>query len=98
MQELQTLSLFSLNELQPHNWRFIFNEPKTLDDEPLVIFVGYNLANEVVAYWDSSLIAGMNYIYLAEPETPTSVELGCPLVEDPDMDNEDDDNSEAVNN
>ncbi|MFW3962375.1 hypothetical protein [Acinetobacter radioresistens] len=98
MQQLQSLSLFPLDDLQPHYWRFILNEPKTLDDEPLVVFVGYNLANEVVAYWDSSSIAGMNYIHLDEPETPTSVELGSPLVEDPDMDHEDDDDSEAVNN
>ncbi len=98
MQQLQSLSLFPLDDIQPHYWRFILNEPKTLDDEPLVVFVGYNLANEVVAYWDSSSIAGINYIHLDEPETPTSVELGSPLVEDPDMDNEDDDDSEAVNN
>lgn len=98
MQQLQSMSLFPLDEQEPHYWRFILNEPKTLDDEPLVVFVGYNLANEVVAYWDSSSISGMNYIHLDEPETPTSVELGSPLVEDPDMDNEDDDDSEAVNN
>lgn len=98
MQQLQSMSLFPLDEQEPHYWRFILNEPKTLDDEPLVVFVGYNLANEVVAYWDSSSISGMNYIHLDEPETPTSVELGSPLVEDLDMDNEDDDDSEAVNN
>ncbi|USP42203.1 hypothetical protein [Acinetobacter sp. XS-4] len=100
MQQLQSMSLFPLDDQQPHYWRFILNEPKTLDDEPLVIFVGYNLANEVVAYWDSSSIAGLNHIHLIEPETPKPVELGSPLVEDPDMDNEkeDDDDSEAVNN
>ncbi|MGR3977975.1 hypothetical protein FW754_09930 [Acinetobacter sp. 1207_04] len=98
MQQLQSLSLFPFDDLQPNYWRFILNEPKTLDDEPLVVFVGYNLANEVVAYWDSSNIVGTNYIHLDEPETPTSVELGSPLVEDPDMDSEDDDDSEAVNN
>lgn len=98
MQQLQNMNLFQLDNLQPHYWRFILNEPKTLDDEPLVVFVGYNFANEVVSYWDSSRIAGVNYISLDEPETPTSVELGSPLVEDPDMDNEDDDDSEAVNN
>lgn len=98
MPQWQSMSLFPLDEQEPHYWRFILNEPKTLDDEPLVVFVGYNLANEVVAYWDSSSISGTNYIRLDEPETPTSVELGSPLVEDPDMDNEDDDDSEAVNN
>lgn len=98
MPQWQSMSLFPLDEQEPHYWRFILNEPKTLDDEPLVVFVGYNLANEVVAYWDSSSITGTNYIHLDEPETPTSVELGSPLVEDPDMDYEDDDDSEAVNN
>ncbi len=98
MPQWQSMSLFPLDDHQPHYWRFILNEPKTLDDEPLVVFVGYNLANDVVAYWDSSRISGMNYIHLDEPETPTSVEFGSPLVEDPDMDNENDDHSEAVNN
>lgn len=98
MPQSQTLSLFPLDDLQPHYWRFILNEPKTLDDEALVVFAGYNSASEVVAYWDSNRIAGTNYIHLDEPETPTSVELGSPLVEDPDMDNEDDDDSEAINN
>ena len=98
MQQVQSFSLFPLDDQQPHFWRFILNEPKTLDDEPLVVFVGYNLANEVVAYWDSSSITDINHIHLVEPETPTSVELGSPLVEDPDMDYENDDDSEAVNN
>ncbi|WP_288409460.1 hypothetical protein [Acinetobacter soli] len=42
----------------------------------------------------------MNHIHLVEPETPKPVDLGSPLVEDPEMDNEkeDDDDSEAVNN
>lgn len=100
MQQVQSFSLFPLDDQQPHFWRFILNEPKTLDDEPLVVFVGYNLANEVVAYWDSSSITDTNYIHLVEPETPKPVDLGSPLVEDPDMENgkEDDDDSEAVNN
>ena len=51
-------------------WRFILNEPKTLDDEPLVVFAGYNLANDVVAYWDSNSITDINHIHLVEPETP----------------------------
>lgn len=100
MQQLQSMSLFPLDDQQPHYWRFILNEPKTFDDEPLVVFVGYNLANEVVAYWDSSRIEGLNHIHFIEPETPKPVDLGSPLVEDPEMDNEkeDDDDSEAVNN
>ncbi|MFW1765931.1 hypothetical protein ACG9X2_10775 [Acinetobacter bereziniae] len=100
MQQLQSLNLFPFDDLQPHFWRFILNEPKTLDDEPLIVFAGYNLANEVVAYWDSSSVEDINYIRLVDPETPPTVELGSPLVEDPDMDNkkEDDEDSEAVNN
>ena len=100
MQQLQNMSLFPLDDQQPHYWRFILNEPKSFDDEPLVVFVGYNLASEIVAYWDSSRIVGLNHIHLIEPETPKPVDLGSPLVEDPEMDNEkeDDDDSEAVNN
>lgn len=99
MHQLQSMSLFPLDEQQPHFWRFILNEPKTLDDEPLIVFAGYNLENEVVAYWDSCRITDMNYIHLVEPATPTSVELDSPLVEDPDMDNDkEDDDSEVVNN
>ncbi|GAA5003235.1 hypothetical protein GCM10023206_06740 [Acinetobacter puyangensis] len=98
MQQLQSMSLFPLDDQQPQFWRFILNEPKTLDDEPIVVFAGYNLANEVVAYWDSSSITDLNYIHLVEPETPNSVELGSPLVEDPDHDSDKDDDSEAVNN
>lgn len=99
IQQLQSMSLFQFDDHQPHFWRFILNEPKTLDDEPFIVFAGYNLANEVVAYWNSSDITDINHIHLVEPETPTSIELGSPLVEDPEMDNdkEDDDDSEAVN-
>lgn len=97
MQQVQNMSLFPLDDFQPHFWRFILNEPKTLDDEPFVVFAGYNLANEVVAYWNSSSIIDANYLHLVEPETPKPVELGSPLVGDLDMDNEDDDDSEAVN-
>lgn len=100
VQQVQSLSLFPMDDQQPCYWRFILNEPKTCDDEPLVIFVGYNSVNDVVAYWDSSRISDMNHIHLVEPETPKPVELGSPLVEDPEMDSEkeDDDDSEAVNN
>lgn len=103
MQQLQNLSLLPLDEQYPHFWRFILNEPKTLDDEPLVVFAGYTMSNEVVSYWDSSRIFGIPHIHLAEPETPESVEFDSPLVEDPDMDNtkdddSEDDDSEIVNN
>jgi len=97
MQQIQSFSLFPLDDHQPHFWRFILNEPKTLDDEPRVVFAGYNLSNDVVAYWDSSSITDINYIHLSEPETPSSVELDSPLVEDLDIDDEDGEDSEAVN-
>ncbi len=98
MQQIQSFSLFPLDDHQPHFWRFILNEPKTLDDEPLVVFAGYNLANDVVAYWDSNSITDINHIHLVEPETPASVELGSPLVEDLDIEDKDDEDSIAVNN
>ena len=98
MQQLQSFSLFPLDDHQPHFWRFILNEPKTLDDEPLIVFAGYNLANDVVAYWDSNSITDINHIRLVEPETPASVELGSPLVEDLNIEDKDDEDSEAVNN
>lgn len=88
---------FPLDDHQPHFWRFILNEPKTLDDEPRVVFAGYNLSNDVVAYWDSSSITDINYIHLSEPETPSSIELDSPLVEDLDIDDEDGEDSEVVN-
>ncbi len=97
MQQIQSFSLFPLDDHQPHFWRFILNEPKTLDDEPRVVFAGYNISNDVVAYWDSSSITDINYIHLSEPETPSSVELDSPLVEDLDIDDEDGEDSEAVN-
>lgn len=99
MQQLKSLNLFPIDDEQPHFWRFILNEPKSLEDEPLVVFAGYNLSNEIVAYWDSNSISDINHIYLVEPETPKSVELNSPLVEDPDLDEikKDDNDSEAVN-
>lgn len=97
MQQIQSFSLFPLDVHQPYFWRFILNEPKTLDDEPRVVFAGYNLSNDVVAYWDSSSITDINYIHLSEPETPRSVELDSPLVEDLDIDDEDGEDSEVVN-
>jgi hypothetical protein len=98
LRQLNNLSLLPLQDNQPLFWRFVLNEPKTLDDEPLVIFAGYNAANEVVAYWDSSKINNTSHIHLVEPETPKSVELDSPLVEDPDADvaKDDDDDSELV--
>lgn len=98
MQQIQSFSLFPLDDHQPHFWRFILNEPKTLDDEPLVVFAGYNLANDVVAYWDSNSITDINHIHLVEPKTPASVELGSPLVEDLDIEDKDDEDSIVVNN
>lgn len=97
MQQLQSFSLFPLDDQQPHFWRFILNEPKTLDDEPLIVFAGYNSVNDVVAYWDSNMITNANHIRLVDPETPPTVELNSPLVEDPDMDDKKDDDSEVVN-
>jgi len=92
--------LFPSNVNEPVYWKYILNEPSTDEDEALVIFAGYNAENDVVAYWDSSRITGLNHIHFIEPETPKPVDLGSPSVEDPDMDNqkEDDDDSEAVNN
>lgn len=99
MQQFQSMSLFPLDDQQPSYWRFILNEPQLSDDEALVIFAGYNLANDVVAYWDSSSITDVNYIHFVEPKTPESVELNSPLVGDHEIDNEkeNDDDSEAVN-
>lgn len=98
-QKFHNMSLFPIDDQQPHYWRFILNEPQSSDDEALVIFAGYNLANEVLAYWDSSSITDLNHIHLVEPETPESVELNSPLVGDHEIGNEkeNDDDSEAVN-
>lgn len=78
--------LFQMDDNQPVIWKFILNEPKTDEDEAFVEFVGFNLATVPVAYWRSNDNLDGNKLHLIDPITPESVELNAPFIEDPDLD------------
>ena len=78
--------LFQMDDNQPVIWKFILNEPKTDDDEAFVEFVGFNLATVPVAYWRSNDNLDGNKLHLVDPITPESIELNAPFIEDPDLD------------
>lgn len=77
--------LFPSDENEPVIWRFILDEPKNDEDEAKVIFAGYNSGGNVVAYWDSDDLEH-NKLHLVDPITPESIELNAPFIEDPDLD------------
>ncbi|HCA5260100.1 hypothetical protein NQ778_17135 [Acinetobacter baumannii] len=78
--------LFQFDDNQPVIWKFILNEPETEEEEAFIEFVGFNLANEPVAYWSSNDNRDSNKLHLLDPITPESVELNAPFIEDPDED------------
>ena len=78
--------LFQMDDNHPVIWKFILNEPKTDEDEAFIEFVGFNLATVPVAYWRSNDNLDRNKLHLVDPITPESIELKAPLIEDPDLD------------
>lgn len=84
----EQLDLFAVDANKPVFWNFVVQSPLTEEDQPRIIFAGYDLYHNLVSVWEHD--TNKTYLSLVDEFiTPDTVEFDEPQPEDPDQDQDD---------